>query len=660
MFCESGSNCAAKLLIELTDNKKQRSKEFLRERIVEGCLGAGEMSVVNSFTWMIGGPQGSGINSVAENFARACMRGGLHIFANIEYHSNIKGEHSYYRLRVEAKEPRSHVDWVDLLVALDKETLFGDLNKVNPTHRGHRHEVSPGGGIIYDTSLKLTPDSFGRDDINLFGLPYLDLLIESLKEFGHERELSKYQVMVNTIALGASLGLVDYDFDLAAAAIREGFTGRKAALGDLNVSAARHGYDYAKKNFGNDKFPIKLRPQPVTEKRLMIRGIQAIGIAKMKAGCGFQTYYPITPATDESEYLESHQKDYNMIVVQTEDEIAAINMATGAAHAGLRSSTSTSGPGFSLMAEGLGWAGITEAPGPVVILYQRAGPATGLPTRTEQADLRFVLHAAHGEFPRMVIAPGDAVEAYYDTFDAFNYADRYQLPVIVMVDKFIASTYRDVAYLNGDGMKVDRGNMLKDEDVAKMTDYRRYQYNELGISPRAIPGQKGGIFWTTGDEHDEYGHITEAAEVRVKMMTKRMRKIELAGEVIPDSKKATLHGPRVAPVTLIGWGSTKGAVLDAMDDLRADGVETNFLQIRYMNPFPVKFVQEVLSGARRKIIVENNYSAQLAGLIREKTGIAVDNKVVKFDGRPFSQNEVYEGVEDILKRSIREVTVSHA
>jgi len=588
------------------------------------------------------------------------MRGGLHIFANIEYHSNIKGEHSYYRLRVEAKEPRSHVDWVDLLVALDKETLFGDLNKVNPTHRGHRHEVSPGGGIIYDTSLKLTPDSFGRDDINLFGLPYLDLLIESLKEFGHERELSKYQVMVNTIALGASLGLVDYDFDLAAAAIREGFTGRKAALGDLNVSAARHGYDYAKKNFGNDKFPIKLRPQPVTEKRLMIRGIQAIGIAKMKAGCGFQTYYPITPATDESEYLESHQKDYNMIVVQTEDEIAAINMATGAAHAGLRSSTSTSGPGFSLMAEGLGWAGITEAPGPVVILYQRAGPATGLPTRTEQADLRFVLHAAHGEFPRMVIAPGDAVEAYYDTFDAFNYADRYQLPVIVMVDKFIASTYRDVAYLNGDGMKVDRGNMLKDEDVAKMTDYRRYQYNELGISPRAIPGQKGGIFWTTGDEHDEYGHITEAAEVRVKMMTKRMRKIELAGEVIPDSKKATLHGPRVAPVTLIGWGSTKGAVLDAMDDLRADGVETNFLQIRYMNPFPVKFVQEVLSGARRKIIVENNYSAQLAGLIREKTGIAVDNKVVKFDGRPFSQNEVYEGVEDILKRSIREVTVSHA
>ena len=361
---------------------------------------------------MIGGPQGSGINSVAENFAKSCIRGGLHIFANIEYHSNIKGEHSYYRLRVESKPPRSHVDWVDLLVALDRETIFGDLNKVHPTHRGHRHEVSPGGGIIYDRSLNLTPESFGRDDIKLFPIPYMDLLVDALKEFGKDKELSKYQVMVNTIALGASLGLADYDFDLATEAIREGFTGRKAALGDLNVSAAKHGYDYAKMSFGEDAFPTKLRKQPLSGKRMMIRGIQAVAIAKLKAGCGFQTYYPITPATDESEYLESHQKDYNMIVVQAEDEISAINMATGAAHAGLRSSTSTSGPGFSLMAEGLGWAGITEAPGPVVVLYQRAGPATGLPTRTEQADLRFALHAAHGEFPRIIIAPGDVVETY--------------------------------------------------------------------------------------------------------------------------------------------------------------------------------------------------------------------------------------------------------
>jgi len=618
------------------------------------------MTVTNSFTWMIGGPQGSGINSVAENFAKACIRGGLHIFANIEYHSNIKGEHSYYRLRVESKAPRSHVDWVDLLVALDRETIFGDMNKPHPTHRGHRHEVSPGGGIIYDRSLNLTPDSFGRDDIKLFPIPYMDLLIEALKEFGKDKELSKYQVMVNTIALGASLGLADYDFDLATEAIREGFTGRKAALGDLNVSAAKRGYDYAKTSFGGDAFPIKLRKQPLSGRRMMIRGVQAVAIAKLKAGCGFQTYYPITPATDESEYLESHQKDYNMIVVQAEDEISAINMATGAAHAGLRSSTSTSGPGFSLMAEGLGWAGITEAPGPVVVLYQRAGPATGLPTRTEQADLRFALHAAHGEFPRMIIAPGDVVETYYDTFDAFNYAEHYQVPVILLTDKFLASTYQDIPLFNGDNLKVDRGDMVKESDLATGTDYRRYRWTELGISPRSIPGQKGGIFWTTGDEHDEYGHITEASDIRIKMMRKRMRKIELAGQVIPDSKKATLHGPSSAPVILVGWGSSKGAILDGMEDLRTDGIETNFLQVRYVNPFPTDFVQQALSQARRKIAIENNYSAQMAGLIREKTGIAMDNTIVKFDGRPFSQNEIYEGVKDIIKNGIKEVTVSHA
>ena len=618
------------------------------------------MSITNSLTWMIGGPQGSGINSVAENFAKACIRGGLHVFANIEYHSNIKGEHSYYRLRVDSRELQSHVDWVDLLVALDKETLFGDLNKVHPTHGGHRHEVSPGGGIIYDASLKLSPEAFGRDDITLFPIPYMDLLIDALKEFGKERELSKYQVMVNTIALGASLGLVNYDFGLASEAIKEGFTGRKAALGELNISAAQHGYDYAVKTFGHNVFPIRLQRQALGGRRMMIRGVQAVAIGKVKAGCGFQTYYPITPATDESEYLESHQVTYNMIVVQAEDEISAINMATGAAHAGLRSSTSTSGPGFSLMAEGLGWSGITEAPGPVIILWQRSGPATGMPTRTEQGDLRFALHAAHGEFPRMIIAPGDVVECFYDTFDAFNYAERYQVPVIVLADKFLASTYKDIPFLNTDGMKVDRGDFLQEADIVKNPDYKRYQLTDLGISPRTRPGQKGGIFWTTGDEHDEYGHITEAADLRMRMMTKRMKKIELAGQVIPDSKKATLHGPRSASITIVGWGSTKGAILDGMEELGANGIETNFLQIRYVSPFPKTLVQKLLYGSSRKIAIENNYSAQMAGLIREMTGIAVDNKIVKFDGRPFSQNEIYEGVSDIVKNGMSEVMLSHA
>jgi len=609
-------------------------------------------------TWVIGGPQGSGINSVAETFAKACARGGLHVFANIEYHSNIKGEHSYYRVRASDRDIHSHVDWIDVLIALDKETLFGDTHKEFPTHNGHRNEVSPGGGIIYDAALKLKPEEIGRPDVNLYPVPYLDVLIGALKESGHEHELSKYQVMTNTVAFGASAALIDFDFELAAKAIKEGFTGRKAALGDLNVKAAQNGYDYVKKTF-HDGFAYKLHSLQTERKRMVIRGVQAVGIAKFRAGCAFQTYYPITPATDESEYLESHQKDYNIVVVQTEDEISAILMATGAAHAGVRASTSTSGPGFSLMAEGLGWAGHTEAPGPVVILYQRTGPSTGLPTRTEQGDIQFVLHAGHGEFPRMAVAPGDVIECFYDTFDAFNYAEKLQMPVIVVADKFLASSYRTVEIPDTSELKIDRGQIVSEADLGKGP-YKRYLFTPLGVSPRSIPGTKGAIFHTTGDEHDEFGSITENSENRIKMMQKRMRKLELASEMIPDTKKVNFFGPPKADVTLVGWGSTKGAILDAMEDLEADAIRCNFLQVRYLNPFPTELVSKYLSEARQKVLVEGNYSGQLGALIREHTGIPMDRKVLKFNGRPFSQNEVYEGVKDAIKNGTKEVVMAHA
>jgi len=608
---------------------------------------------------VIGGPQGSGINSVAETFAKACARGGLHVFANIEYHSNIKGEHSYYRVRASEREVQSHVDWIDLLIALDKETLFGDVHKEYPSHTGHRAEVSPGGGIIYDAALRLKPEDIGRPDVNLYPIPYQEVLLGALKETGHDKELSKYQVMANTVAFGASVALIDFDFEIVGEAVREGFTGRKAALGELNVKAALHGFDYVKKTF-QDGFSYKLHSVPSKERRMVIRGVQAIGIAKFRAGCAFQTYYPITPATDESEYLENHQKDHNIVVVQTEDEISAILMATGAAHAGVRASTSTSGPGFSLMAEGLGWAGHTEAPGPVVILYQRTGPSTGLPTRTEQGDLQFVLHAGHGEFPRIAIAPGDPVECFHDTFDAFNYAERFQMPVIVIADKFLASSYRTVPIFDTTDLQIDRGQILSEADLASNPQYKRYEFTPLGVSPRTLPGTRGGIFHVTGDEHDELGHITENSENRIKMMQKRMHKLVLADEVIPDSKKVNFFGPTQADVTVVGWGSTKGAILDATQDLEADGIRCNFLQVRFMNPFPAELVTRHLSGCKKKVLIENNYTGQLGGLIREHTGVEMDSKVLKYNGRPFSQNEVYEGVKDVLKNGTKEVVMAHA
>ncbi len=562
-------------------------------------------------------------------------------------------------MRASDREIHSHVDWIDVLIALDKETIFGDIHKEFPTHNGHRNEVSPGGAIIYDASLKLTPQDIGRPDVNLYPIPYLSILVAALKESGHDKEISKFQVMTNTVAFGASTALIDYDFDHVAEAIKQGFTGRKASLGDLNVKAAKHGYEYVKSNF-KDGFPYKLHPIKLDTKRMIIRGVQAVGIAKFRAGCAFQTYYPITPATDESEYLEHHEKDFNMVVVQAEDEISAVLMATGAAHTGVRASTSTSGPGFCLMAEGMGWASHTEAPGPVIVLWQRAGPSTGLPTRTEQGDLQFVLRSGHGDVPRMVIAPGDVQECFYDTFDSFNYAERFQMPVVLLADKFLASSYRTMPIFMSKDLKIDRGQIATDSSLGAEGLYKRYAFTTTGVSPRTTPGTRGGIFHTTGDEHDEFGHITENSENRIKMMQKRMNKLKLASELIPDAKKTNFFGPQKADLTIVGWGSTKGAIIDGMQDLEADGIRCNFLQVRYMSPFPIDAVTKYLSNATKTVLVENNYSGQLGDLIREKTGVAMNYRVLKYNGRPFSQNEIFEGVKEAIKNGTKEVVMAHA
>ncbi len=260
----------------------------------------------------------------------------------------------------------------------------------------------------------------------------------------------------------------------------------------------------------------------------------------------------------------------------------------------------------------------------------------------------------------MAIAPGDAVECFYDTFDAFNYAERFQMPVIVIADKFVASSYRTVPIFDTKDLRIDRGQILSESDLASIPIYKRYEFTPLGVSPRVIPGTKGGIFHTTGDEHDELGHITENSENRIKMMQKRMHKIDLAAEAIPDSKKVNFFGPEKADVTIVGWGSTKGAILDGMQDLEGDGVRCNFLQVRYMIPFPTSLVTGYLSNARKKVLVENNYSGQLGALIREHTGITMDHKVLKYNGRPFSQNEVYEGVKEAIKNGVKEVVMAHA
>jgi 2-oxoglutarate ferredoxin oxidoreductase subunit alpha len=613
-------------------------------------------------SWVIGGPQGGGINASAEIYAKALMRGGLHVFANIEFHSNIMGKHSYYRVTAAPVPVRSHIDEIHLLVALDQESLFGDAleRKHYPSHTGHVHQVAAGGGIVYDADLKIDPAHFQRDDIRLYPVPYFEVLEEALKQLGKGGQSRKYIVMRNTVALGASVALMGYDLALLSEAIRESFKGRKAEAAEMNVLAVQAAAAYVRAHF--QQLPARqLTPLPAEQRpsRILIKGVQAVGIAKLKAGLGLQTYYPISPATDESVYLEAKGPQYQLTVVQAEDEIASINMAIGAAHMGIRAATSTAGPGFALMSEGFGFAAITEAPGPVVFLWQRGGPSTGLPTRTEQADLQFALHPAHGDFPHIVVASGDIEEAFLDSFESFNWADRYQVPVIVLLEKFLASSLFTSDRLDTSKLRIDRGLVYQPVTPEK-NGYRRHAITADGISPRSLPGTPGGIFSTTSDEHDPEGHITEGIENRIAMMRKRMQKLMTAAREIPESFKFKLYGPRRADLTLVAWGTTKGAILDAMAELELEGFSVNFLQVRLMRPFPAQEVEGLLRDARRTILIEASYTGQLGALIREQTGIGLDYRILKYDGRPFSRNEIVEGVRQALSEQKREVMVSHA
>ncbi len=612
------------------------------------------------FSWMVGGPQGSGLNVSAEILAKALSRAGYYVFGQIEYHSNIKGKHSAYRLRVADAPTHSHVEVVHLLSALDEETLVGDMYHEFPAHRGHTHEIAPGGAIIYDAEQRKFIDWIERKDILLWEMPYAELLDKALTEAGKPGQARVYRIMTNTLALGASVAVLGFEFEPVAEAIRESFGMKAGKVAQLNVSAAKLAYEFAREKFAGD-MKYKLPPAPAKREQILVKGTQAVGLAKLKAGCGLQTYYPISPATDESVYLENYQGEYNLVVLQTEDEVSAIDAAVMGAHGGVRASTSTSGPGFALMPEGLGFAAITEAPGPVVLLYQRGGPSTGLPTRQEQGDLLFALHAGQGDIPRIVVAPGDIEESFYDTFDAFNYADRYQVPVIVLVDKHLASCSQTLPPFDTSKLKIDRG-LLYQPGANGNGDYLRHAFTPDGISPRAVPGTPGGIFWTTSDEHDPRGHITEGIANRLQMMQKRMNKLPLAAREISDEKKFRLFGPapgqKKTPVLIVGWGSTKGAILDALPRLDPQRQNYSFLQLRMMRPFPAPQVTRILQGAAKVISFDCNYSGQIASVIRAETGLSVHHQVVKFDGRPFSEDEVVVAVEQAVAGGAERMIVS--
>ncbi|AFU59775.1 2-oxoglutarate synthase subunit alpha [Candidatus Nitrososphaera gargensis Ga9.2] len=637
-----------------------------------------EKTVTNSLSWVIGGAQGSGVDSAANIFSRACAAGGLHVFGKREYYSNIKGEHSYFTVRVSEKPVHSHVNDINVLVSFDAETVFR-----------HFEEVTPGGAIIYDTdvadtllsevptiddhamarikkalekaglglSVKDALEHARKRGVVLFPIPFFQILQEFAQKT-NDPALSKLTRMVNVMALSASMAIMDFDSEVLARAIQFIFRAKKK-VADLNVSASIHVYNYAKAKFaGSNNFAYRLKTRPTAKDLIIVQGNQSSALGKMVAGCRFQTYYPITPASDDSEFLEANEildlndsgKKGSTVVVQTEDEIAAIAMAIGSALTGARSATATSGPGFSLMAEALGWAGINEVP-VVISLYQRAGPSTGLPTRHEQGDLNFAINAGHGEFPRIVLASGDIEESFYDTIKAFNLADRYQMPVIHMLDKAIANSVTTCRNFDPGKVKIDRGAIVRqvitEKDKGLAGNYLRFKLSSDGpISPRVVLGTKDAIFWNTGDEHTEEGHITEDPELRVQMMDKRMDKLQVALKEIPDEDKAVAYGD--GDIAIVSWGSTKGAILDMKEKLAGEGIRIKFVQVRLMNPFPSELVKSMLKGAKTVIDIEMNYSGQLGSLVRQHTGIEADYQIVKYNGRPMSLDEIYNAVKRIM------------
>jgi len=613
---------------------------------------------------MIGGAQGSGVDTAANLFGNTLGKAGYYLFGNREYYSNIKGRHSYFNLTISDKPKHSLSEKVDILTTFDAETVFQ-----------HFHEVK--GHLIYNKGLENTKiDTVQSIEPELVEeisrrLGSYGNTISAAVKFAAEKGVQVIPIDYDQIArdvasqLKVALSVVERVKNIAAVAASYGLLGLKEEYLMQSISRSFRNELYSKMNTIGAKMAMSyvkpaydMKELPV-DKRVQIDGNTASAMGKIAAGLRFQTYYPITPASDESTYIEAHQevltidpdtgdkKRSPIVVVQTEDELAAVNMAIGAALTGVRAATATSGPGFSLMAEGIGWAGMDEVP-VVITYYIRGAPSTGLPTRSGQSDLKFALNVGHGEFPRIVIASGDHVEVFKDAIWAFNLAERYQTPVIHLIEKGLANAYTtvDVKELDYSHIPGDRGKIVEGGE-----NYLRFKLAEDGISPRAFLGR--AHMYYTGDEHNEEGHISEASSNRIAMYAKRMKKLETADAEIPETQRVSVFGD--SENVILTWGSPKGAVLDAMEMLEKDGIRVQLVQLRMFSPFPTRYVMKLLSGKSKIIYIENSYTGQAASVVKEHTGIEATNHVLKWNGRPITRDEVYRSIKLILERNEKKV-----
>jgi len=569
----------------------------------------------------IGGPAGFGIKAAGQTLARLFTQAGYETFDLTEYPSLIKGGHNNYHLRVSSEEIFSHVEPVDVLVALDRDSVVLHLD-----------ELTEGAAIIYD------PGDFDMSEID--GIPETVCSVPiPLKEIVYEA--GGIPIMRNTAALGAVLGHIGFPLDYLTGSIEQQFAHKVPEIAEQNIACATVGYEHARDH--DCAFPYEMAPREREGDRILVDGNEAAGVAALAAGIGLYCAYPMTPASSLLHFFAKHGEKYGVVVKHTEDEIAAMNMVVGGAFGGTRSMCAASGGGFALMVEAFGLAGVSES-AVVVGLFTRPGPATGMPTWTEQSDVRFAIHAAQGEFPRVVLAPGDREDAFHLTWQAFNLADVLQTPVIILGDTYLSDNRQSIPPFDTSSLEIDRGELITEGDVEE---YARYRVTDSGVSPRAIPGVKGAEQIVNSYEHDEHGYGSqgEDADVRISQNEKRMRKMELARKLVPGP---AYYGPDDADVSILVFGSTKMPVREAMKWLARECVSVNLMQVVTLWPFPAEEVSAFLGRAKRTAIIEGNFTGQLQGLVREHCLLDVDHTLHRYDGRPFSPEQVCRFVKEVL------------
>jgi 2-oxoglutarate/2-oxoacid ferredoxin oxidoreductase subunit alpha len=579
---------------------------------------------MSELTVLIGGQAGDGIASVGETVARSFSRLGLHVFGMNAYQSVIRGGHVYYRARTSTDRPYSQGDGIDILYALDRQTV--DV---------HAPGIRPGGYVVFDAEKFAVAANELPAGVTPLAVPTLEIA----------RKYTSQSILQNAGGVGAVAFLAGIPLDLLHQVLSDSFGKKKGDIVDWNLGASSAGYQFAEAH-------AKAHPSAVHQAgppKLLMTGNQAIALGAAAAGLKFLAQYPMTPASSIMHWLAEHSHSLGIVVKQAEDELASINMAIGASFGGVRSMTATSGGGFSLMVEALGMAGMTETP-VVVVDSQRAGPSTGLPTKTEQGDLNLMLGAGQGEFPRAILAATHPSDAYPLMIRAFQLAEKWQTPVLVASDLHLSENHATV----------DRSEVPFDFDPEPLItvepnghDYKRYQYTESGVSPRAVPGQAGLQFIAGSDEHDEKGHLVSDVKSgiphwvaeRTRMMDKRMHKLE---GLRHDAPPPVLEGPADAPLTFVAWGSTVGAIRDAMRVLAAQGRPTNLLHFPTVFPVDVEAVRRAVGRAQRTLLVEANYTGQLGRLLRAEAGVEFPERLLKYDGEPFSPHEVVARALEVL------------